>query len=148
MIFLFVEFTETLRKYPPLPLLNRKTKEDYRIEGTDIVLESGRMVLIPVHAVHHDPEYYPNPDKFDPERFSSEEKKKRHPMTWFPFGEGPRNCIGLRFGMMEARIGLITLLNNFEFSVGSKTNVPLIISKTSFVLSPQHDLYLKVQPIK
>lgn len=69
-------------------------------------------------------------------------------MTWLPFGDGPRNCIGLRFGMMQARIGLVTLLNNFEFTLGSKTSVPLEFEKSQFILSPIGGVYLKLTQIK
>lgn len=50
--------------------------------------------MIPVFALHRDPEYYPNPDVFDPDRFTPENKKLRPPCTYLPFGDGPRNCIG------------------------------------------------------
>lgn len=80
-----------MRIYPPVPLNARKAKNDYRLPGTDVVIERGTKVVIPVRAIHLDPEYYPNPDKFDPERFSSDEKKKRNIMTWLAFGDGPRN---------------------------------------------------------
>jgi cytochrome P450 len=87
-------FPETLRKYPPLPVLNRECTKTYKIPDTDIVLEKGTLTAIPVLALHHDPKYYPDPQKFDPERFSEEEKAKRHHYVYLPFGEGPRICIG------------------------------------------------------
>lgn len=68
-------------------------------------------------------------------------------MTWLPFGNGPRNCIGLRFAMMQTRVGIILLLKHFEFSLGSKTNVPLVINKKAGVFSPQDGVYLKVKPL-
>jgi cytochrome P450 len=58
------------------------------------VVEKGTQILIPVMALQNDPKYYPDPEKFDPERFNEEEKKKRPPCTYLPFGEGPRICIG------------------------------------------------------
>jgi cytochrome P450 family 6 len=57
-------------------------------------LDTGTWVIIPVIGLHHDPKYYPEPDRFDPERFSEEEKQKRHHYVYLPFGEGPRICIG------------------------------------------------------
>lgn len=138
---------ETLRKYAPTPVSNRVTNNNYRIPGTDVIIEKGTTILIPVHAIHHDPEYYPDPDKFDPERFNSEEKKKRDPMTFLAFGEGPRNCIGLRFASMQTRVALIILLNNFKFSVGSKTTIPIPINGASFLLAPLGDIYLQVESL-
>jgi hypothetical protein len=66
----------------------------YKIPDTDVVLEKGILTVIPVLALHHDPKYYPDPERFDPERFSEEEKAKRHQYVYLPFGEGPRICIG------------------------------------------------------
>lgn len=87
---------ETLRKYPVVSNLQRTPISEYKIPNTNVVLPKGQPVMIPVHAIHHDPEIYPQPEKFDPERFSPEEKAKRHQFSYLPFGEGPRICIGMR----------------------------------------------------
>lgn len=81
---------ETLRKWPPIPTTARGAKRDYTIPNTNIVIEEGITVLIPVYAIHHDEELYPNPDKYDPERFKPSEIEKRHQFAFIPFGEGPR----------------------------------------------------------
>lgn len=128
-------------------MLNREATKDYLVPGTKHVLHKGMSVIIPVHAIHHDPEIYPNPEIYDPDRFSPEEMKKRNPFAFLSFGEGPRVCIGLRFGMMQARIGLAFLLDNFKFSTCSKSVVPLVFSKTSFILTPDSGLWLKVEKI-
>ena len=57
-------------------------------------MEEGTKILIPVYAIHHDPEYYPDPERFDPDRFTEENKVSRDHFTYLPFGEGPRVCIG------------------------------------------------------
>jgi cytochrome P450 family 6 len=82
--------------YGPVPMLIRKTINDYKIPESNLVIPSGALTLIPIHAIHHDPDIYPNPSKFDPERFSDENKRNRHPMSFMPFGGGPRVCIGER----------------------------------------------------
>lgn len=84
-----------MRKYPPIPFLERYCKNDYPVPGTNFVLPKDSHVTISVAGLHEDPEYYPNPEKFDPERFSEENKKKRPAYTYLPFGDGPRICIGI-----------------------------------------------------
>lgn len=103
--------------------------------------------MISVYAIHHDPEIYPDPEVFDPERFTEQEVRKRHPCAFMPFGEGPRNCIGLRFGMMQARIGLATLIANFKFKKSEKSVIPLEFSKKSMILTPLGGLWLDVENI-
>lgn len=147
MNYLEKVINETLRKYPPLPILNRQCTVDYLIPNTDIVLEKGRKVIIPVLGLHHDEDYYPEPEKFDPERFSEENKCTRPPFTFLPFGEGPRNCIGMRFGMMQVKVGITVLLKNYEFSVSPKTQTPLKMDPKSFIMSTQGAMWLDYKKI-
>lgn len=86
--------SEGLRKYPLLHFLDREAEEDYEFPDTKVVIEKGTPIVIPMSGIHMDPKYFPNPEDFDPERFSPENKRKILPFTYFPFGEGPRNCIG------------------------------------------------------
>lgn len=87
-------FLETLRKYPPVPILLRKCTQDYRVPNTDIQIDKGTQLLIPVSSIQRDPKFFSNPEKYDPTRFSPEEKSKRDHFTSLYFGEGPRICIG------------------------------------------------------
>jgi cytochrome P450 family 6 len=78
--------TETLRLYGPVPQLIRTASKDYKIPNTDSTIPKDALVMIPVFGIHRDPDIYPEPEKFIPERFSDENKKNRHPMAFIPFG--------------------------------------------------------------
>ena len=68
----------------------RKTSNDYKVPNTRLVIPKDTQVLIPAYSIQNDEAHYPNPKKFDPERFNDENKRDRHPMSYLPFGEGPR----------------------------------------------------------
>lgn len=81
--------------HSPAGGLGRVCNKEYHIPGTDIILEKGTTILVSVHGLHHDEEFYPEPHKFDPERFNEENKSKRPPCSFLAFGDGPRSCIGM-----------------------------------------------------
>ncbi|XP_065369500.1 probable cytochrome P450 6a21 [Calliphora vicina] len=140
--------SETLRKYTIIPHLNRQALADYVVPGhPKYVIKKDMPVIIPAYGMHHDPDLYPDPEKFDPERFDASQVKQRDAIEWLAFGDGPRNCIGMRFGLMQTRVGLIYLLRNFRFSVCDKTEVPLEWNKKSFILSSKNGIILKVEKV-
>lgn len=83
-----------MRLYPIAPVLGRVCTQNYTMPSTNLVIEKGTKVFIPNWGLQRDPDYFPDPDKFDPERFSDENKGSIDPGTYLPFGEGPRICIG------------------------------------------------------
>ena len=85
---------ESLRKYPVLPMLSRQALENYTFAGTKFSIPAGTKLSIPVYGIHTDPDIYPEPEKFDPERFEEDAVAARHPMSYLAFGDGPRNCVG------------------------------------------------------
>lgn len=94
-MYVWFSFAESLRKYPPLPFLDRICVEDYKIPDSEVVIEKGTQIFIPLYnGLHYDEKYFSNPTKFDPERFTEESIKTRHPFSLLPFGEGPRSCLG------------------------------------------------------
>ncbi|CAD7080276.1 unnamed protein product [Hermetia illucens] len=139
--------SETLRKYPPMVTITRQATEDYRIPNTNITLEKDTSIFIPVYSIHHDPEIYPNPETYDPDRFNSGEEKRRHPLAYLAFGEGPRNCVGLRFGKMETRIAMVNLLKNFRFVKCSRTEIPLKFNNAASLLTTKGGIFLKVEKL-
>ncbi|KAH8252673.1 hypothetical protein KR032_001202, partial [Drosophila birchii] len=147
MTYLEQVVSETLRKYPIVPSLIRIAHDNYKVPNTKHTLEKGTTVLIPVHNIHHDADIYPDPEKFDPSRFEPEEIKARHPFTYLPFGDGPRNCIGLRFGKMQTKIGIVSLVRHFRFSTSKKSEVPLILDIRSNTLNSKNGIHLKVERI-
>uniref|UniRef100_A0A182PYW3 Uncharacterized protein n=1 Tax=Anopheles epiroticus TaxID=199890 RepID=A0A182PYW3_9DIPT len=105
---------ETLRKYPGLPVLNRVCTQDYPVPDSGVVIRAGTQVLIPLLAYGMDEKYFPEPDVYMPERFD-EQAPKYDPDAYYPFGLGPRNCIGLRQGIILTKIGLVLMLSRFDF---------------------------------
>nr|QZM07481.1 cytochrome P450 monooxygenase CYP6TC1 [Lasioderma serricorne] len=138
---------ETLRKHPAFGLLIRSCVKDYKIPDTEIVIDKGTQIIIPIHAFHHDPEYFPNPDLFDPERFNDDNKNNIVPSSYLPFGDGPRKCLGLRFGLMQAKLGLVRLLMNYKFKVNSKTKLPLEFNVESIALTVEGGIWLDIEKI-
>jgi cytochrome P450 family 6 len=93
MQFLELCFAETIRMYPALPILNRECTKEYQIPGSDYKIEKGTSIIISLLGIHRDPKYFPEPDKFSPDRFA-EATKNYVESAYIPFGDGPRNCIG------------------------------------------------------
>lgn len=103
--------------------------------------------MIPAYGIQMDPEIYEDPTKFDPSRFDKDKIANRHPCAFLPFGEGPRICIGLRFGVMQAKIGLVSLLTRFQFDTSNHTQFPVQFDNYSAILTPRNGVHLKVSKI-
>ncbi|XP_017143463.1 probable cytochrome P450 6d4 [Drosophila miranda] len=119
MEFLDLCVQESLRKYPGLPMLNRECTQDYTVPDTDHVIPKGTPVVISLYGIHHDAEYFPEPETYDPDRYS-EENRNFSPTAFMPFGEGPRICIAQRMGLVNAKLAIINVLKNFNVEVMSK----------------------------
>lgn len=140
--------SETLRKYTIVPHLNRQALNDYTVPGNPkFTIEKGMPIIIPAYGIHHDPDLYPEPEKFDPHRFDSSKSKQSDSIEFLAFGNGPRNCIGNRFGQMQTRVGLAYLVRNFKFSVSDKTEIPIEIDKRSFALTSKNGIFIKVEKL-
>ncbi len=138
MEYLDQVLSETLRKHPVAGMVTRSSVKDYKIQGTGMTIPKQTMLVVPTLAIHRDPKNYPEPEKFDPDRFSKEEKAKRQPYTYLPFGQGPRSCIGMRFAQLEAKLGLAALVRHFEILPCPKTEENIQLDTESFLVSPKH----------
>nr|UUB32700.1 cytochrome P450 CYP9AZ1 [Dendroctonus valens] len=152
MRYMDMVISEVLRKWPPFPMIDRISKKPYTIEPTNknekpVVLEAGIEVWFPIYALHRDPKYFPNPDKFDPERFSEENNSLIIPYTYIPFGAGPRLCIGNRFALIEIKSLFFNLLSNFEIVPTQKTPIPLVLKK-DFQIGVESGFWLGLKRIK
>ena len=115
---------ESLRLCPPVPAQPRMAVCDTSFQG--FFVPKGTIVTISQLASHRDPEFFTNPDMFDPERFSPERAEdKSHRFAWMPFGGGVHKCIGLYFGQMEIKTILHHLLRGFEWSVPADYQIPM-----------------------
>nr|XP_023014655.1 cytochrome P450 6a8-like [Leptinotarsa decemlineata] len=116
---------ENWRLHPPAHTINRRCTKDYKVPGEDLIIEKGTNVLVTITGIHRDPEYYPNPLVFDPDRFSEENKKKIPPFAFIPFGAGPRICIGERFGIMQVKLALANIILKYRVTLDKKTITPI-----------------------
>lgn len=135
-----------MRMHPAVGTLHRVINKDYTLPNGGIA-PKGTYVIVPAVAFHNDPELFPNPQHFDPDRFNDENKSKRHPFAYLPFGEGPRICIGVRFGMLQTKLGLATLLKHFRFECCAKTKIPIEIDNVSLLLLPSGGVWLKASKV-
>ncbi len=103
---------ESMRLHPPAWLTGREIAKEIRVAGR--ALPVGTQVLVSQWIVHRDPRWWPNPEAFDPDRFEPDVVKTRPRFAYFPFGGGPRVCIGNHFAMMEAVLMLVTTLQRFD----------------------------------
>ncbi|XP_049988872.1 cytochrome P450 3A11 isoform X2 [Alexandromys fortis] len=143
MEYLDMVLSETLRLYPIANRLERVCKQDVEMDG--VFVPKGSVVMVPLYALHHDPQYWPEPMEFRPERFSKENKGSIDPYVYMPFGNGPRNCIGMRFALMNMKLALTKVLQNFSFQSCKETQIPLKLNRKP-LLQPKKPIVLKVVP--
>ncbi|XP_039304763.1 cytochrome P450 4c21-like [Solenopsis invicta] len=134
---------ETLRIFPTVPIIARQVTEDFKIG--DIVLPKHTDILIPFIQMHRNKKYWPNPLVFDPDRFLPENIKNYHLFYFTPFSDGPRNCIGMRYGMMSMKAILATLIRSFIFKVNETIEIDKIKLNMDIVLSTLEPVKIKLK---
>ncbi|XP_010375973.2 cytochrome P450 3A43 isoform X1 [Rhinopithecus roxellana] len=141
MEYLDIVVNETLRLFPVVSRVTRVCKKDIEING--VFIPKGLAVMVPIYALHHDPKYWTEPEKFCPERFSKKNKDSIDPYRYIPFGAGPRNCIGMRFALTNIKLAIIKALQNFSFETCEETQIPLKLNNLP-ILQPEKPIVLKV----
>jgi cytochrome P450 len=133
-------FAESMRLYPPAWVLGRRVLSDYRVG--DYVIPSGSIILMSQWVMHHDPRFYPEPFRFDPERWTPEARESRPKFAYFPFGGGPRVCIGEQFAWMEGVLLIATIAQKWKMRLAPDQRVE---TKPMITLRPKHGMRMILQ---
>ncbi|XP_069701231.1 cytochrome P450 4C1-like [Periplaneta americana] len=117
MQYLEMVLKESMRMYPPIPLVGRRLTQDYKLG--DHVIPAGANLIFFMKGIQNDARYFPEPDKFDPDRFLPENTKDRDPLSYFPFSYGPRICVAQKQGMVMLKTGMSGLLRRYKLLPGT-----------------------------
>jgi len=141
MKYLDTVLKESLRLYQSVPIISRRLGEDVEIEGH--LIPANTNIILGKFLLHRDPKTFPNPDKFDPERFSLENQKGRHAYSYVPFSAGPRNCIGQKFATMEEKVMVSSVLRKYKLRSTMKVEeIPLLVE---IILRPKSGLRISLE---
>ena len=153
MKYLDAIINESLRMYPVVVATDRICMKDFELppalpSAKPYVVKKGEYIWIPVYGVQHDPDHFPEPDKFNPDRFLDNPKQIMNSGAFLSFGLGPRMCIGNRFALLEAKTLLFHVFANCELKPCSKTTIPMKLSKQGFAMTADGGFWFDVQPRK
>ncbi|XP_034103309.1 probable cytochrome P450 6w1 [Drosophila albomicans] len=151
MPYLGQVLNETLRKYPVAGFVEREcaqpeSGEKFTLKPYyDVEVPSGTPFYVPTLAIHRDEKYWPNPDKYDPERFTPENRNNINMDAYMPFGIGPRSCLGMRLALLQTKLGLAHFLRNHSVNKCDKTVDSFKFQINSPVMSSAVDLLVQLQ---
>ena len=135
---------EALRLVPPVPVVARRTVKDTQVLGVEVPAD--RYVSVMLHLSHHLPEYWSEPERFDPERFSRERREDAsHRHAWDPFGGGVHKCLGLVFARFEVLTIVANLLRERRWSIDPGYRAPLSYASLPF---PTDGLPVRMEPLR
>lgn len=131
---------ESLRLLPPVSFIGRRLVDDIEMNG--VTVPAGTDFTIPIYVIHRNPEIYPDPERFDPERFSDENAQRRGPYDYIPFSVGSRNCIGQRYALMEMKVTIVRMISHYQIVPGNTMHE--IRLKTDLVLRPDKGIPVRL----
>ncbi|KRT86437.1 cytochrome P450, partial [Oryctes borbonicus] len=149
MPYLDAVVAESLRKYPPIGALTKICTKAYTLPPTNdkaepYTVQPGTPVVLPLSALHYDEKYFDEPHRFDPTRFLGENKRNIEACTYMPFNEGPRACLGKRFGLVQSKMMLLKLISEYEFRLSPKTKTPIEYDVQSFLLAAKGGVWIDI----
>ncbi|HMV50353.1 MAG TPA: cytochrome P450 [Blastocatellia bacterium] len=133
-------FAESMRVYPPAWIIGRRALTDYQIGGYQVPARS--IILMSQYVAHHNPKYFPDPERFDPERWTPEARESRPKFSYFPFGGGPRLCIGEHFAWMEGVLVMATLAQRWQMRLAPGHPVEL---EPIVTLRPKYGMRMRLE---
>lgn len=153
MEYMDMVISETLRKWPTAVGSDRLCVKPYTIQPEredekPVHLNKGDVIIMVMYGMQLDEKYFPDPDRFDPERFSKENRTNITPYSYLPFGAGPRSCIGNRFALLEIKILLFNILRYFEIVVVKKSVVPIKLARKQMNLNAEGGFWFGLKPRK
>jgi cytochrome P450 len=126
---------EGLRLYPPFWMVDRMALSDDSVG--DLAISAGSTVVVFIYGAHHSPQYWENPESFDPQRFSKTNEKLHTPFSWLPFGAGPRGCIGGNYAMLQILMILSVLLRKYDLRLEPGQTIE---ARPMVILRPKHGI--------
>lgn len=135
---------ETLRLFPSVPFISRYASEDF-VTKSGYMIPEGTVMHIHIYDLHRDENIYPDPLKFDPDRFLPEKVNERHPFAYIPFSAGPRNCIGQKFAFLELKTVLCGILRKFKLE--KVDDMYEIEFRPDLVLRPKNDVKVRIEKL-
>ena len=136
---------ETLRMHPVAGILERVCSKEYKVPGHDLVIPKGGIVRLNNVGICYDPEIFPDPKRFNPERFLKENRGDRNPYSFMGFSLGPRNCLAMRFAMFEMKMCISHLVANFRFLPCEKTIKDLEYDPKNFLGGTKGGLWIQCE---
>ncbi|CRL01592.1 CLUMA_CG014264, isoform A [Clunio marinus] len=136
---------ESMRIYPPVPFISRTISEEFTLDG--VTHKKGSVCNVHIFDVHRDPEVFPDPEKFDPDRFLPENNAQRSNFAFIAFSAGMRNCIGQRFAMLELKVMLTKIIRNFIISPVTKRDEVVFIADVVLRSKNPVEIKLNVQEL-
>ena len=133
---------ESMRLFPPVPRTTRDCNQTCAVTD-ELIIEKGTMFSFPIYILHHNAEYWSNPDKFDPERFNPHSEQSYPTFAYLPFGEGPRQCIAKHLALLEAKMALVAILKDYHFQRTADTEEPLDLC-VGITMAPRNGIKLSI----
>ena len=135
---------ESLRMFPPIVRFERIAGADH-VFSNGLEIEKGTVIHVPVWSVHHSPENFPDPETFNPDRWLPENKDQIKASSFLAFVDGPRNCIGARFALLEAKMTMCGIITKYKFVRSPNTPDKVVINGSAIMIGPQYYVPIRIE---